>query len=68
MRQPNQGLFTNSFGVLDANRRASLVLKVPLDLYAGYSGLNLDHAFVEYGPQGFEHVSNAVSLRFGERR
>jgi len=67
VRHPNEGLFTNNFGVLDANGRAELVLKIPLDLYAGWSGLNLDHAFVEYGPDGFEHVSNAVALRFGGR-
>ena len=68
VRGPNQGLFTNNFGVLDAAGRASVILEVPPELHADYVGLNLDHAFVEFGPAGLEHVSNAVALRFGPRR
>lgn len=68
VRQPNMGLFSNNLGVLDGNGRASLVLAVPLEAYASFVGLALDHAFVEFGPEGFEHVSNAVTFQFRERR
>ena len=67
--EPNLGLFTNSLGVLDGDGRASLVLAVPPEAYADFVGLAVDHAFVEFGPGGaFEHVSNAVTMRFLERR
>lgn len=64
VRRPNTGLFTNNLGVLDAEGRASLVLEVPPELLLHYSGTALHHAFVEFGPHGFEHVSNAVTFRF----
>lgn len=38
------------------------------DVYPYIVGLTLDHAFVEQGPRGFEHVSNAVQVRFEARR
>ncbi|MEQ1892090.1 MAG: hypothetical protein ABL998_06070 [Planctomycetota bacterium] len=65
VRHPNSGLFTNNLGVLDSNGRASLVLDVPPAFAAQYSNLVVHHAFVEFGPAGFEHVSNAVTFRFG---
>lgn len=64
VRHPNSGLFTGNLGVLDAEGRASLVLEVPQELLRHYSGTALHHAFVEFGPRGFEHVSNAVTFRF----
>jgi hypothetical protein len=65
VRHPNAGLFTNNFGVLDGRGHASLVLDVPPAFAAQYSNLVVHHAFVEFGPAGFEHVSNAVTFRFG---
>jgi hypothetical protein len=65
---PNAGLFSNNLGRLDADGRASLVLAVPPEAYAQYSGLAIDHAFVEFCPTGLEHVSNPVTFHFGQRR
>ncbi len=59
--------FANTSGVLDAVGRATLVLAVPPDAYDDIVGLSVDHAFVERGPFGFEHVSNAVTTRFAAR-
>lgn len=66
LRTPQLAPFT-TMGVLDGNGRASLVLQVPPESYSYVVGLTLDHAFLERGPFGFEHVSNAVQVRFGPR-
>lgn len=66
LRTPQLALF-QPIGALDHRGRASLVLRVPPEAYPYIVGLTLTHAFIEVGPLGFEHVSNAVQVRFGTR-